>query len=137
MNGIEFATDFVEAAYLSSAQTRGIAVRADTGHGKSTAVRAYLADLGNPPILSIACRIVHSHDMASQYGTEHYKGNNKTTRETTTINSLGRYKYWSKEVGSEGIVILDELRSILPVFNGPTLSDDTCVRVLDHLMRTH
>ena len=53
----------------------------------------------------------------------------------TTINSLGKYDKWYKKYAPTGCLILDEIRSILPVIDSPTLQDNNAIMLLDQLMK--
>ena len=128
MDTIKHNTEWVECEHIRAASdsNRIIAVVAGCGMGKSTACRRWLRTLDDPPTIAISCRINHAVDLTTQYKLADYR--NKDTideREiATTINSLGKYDKWYKEYATTGCLILDEIRSILPVIDSPTLQDD-------------
>ena len=71
--------------------------------------------------------------MAARYGLDHYQSAAAvgSARVATTIHSLWKFEGWLDAHG-DGVLVLDELRSILPVFHSATLRVPCrCARALD------
>jgi len=103
---------------LLSKRGKIIAISAQCAMGKSTVIRQLIQNLGNPPVMFVACRIVHATDGAEAYNLELYSEPESRNKRSvsTTINSLHRFQKWLDDtMMSEGlpVLVLDEVRSIL------------------------
>ena len=72
--------------------------------------------MGNPPVMFVACRVVQSIDGATVYVLTHYQNDEATSARcvSTTVHSLNKFNKWFDEHEHDGILILDEIRSMLP-----------------------
>ena len=105
------SADHIEAALSRS---RIVAACAACAMGKSTAQREYLRRAGNPPVMFLACRVVQSIDGAAAYDLTHYQNDEATSSRcvSTTVHSLNKFTKWFEEHEHDGVLILDEVRSI-------------------------
>ncbi len=75
--------------------------------------------------------------MAQQFSLEHYKtlDSEFPTNVCTTVHSLFNFHLWVTNCAKSGIVILDEILSLLQNFNAPIMKNDGCINVLHRVMR--
>jgi len=117
---------------------RIVAILAVCAMGKSTCIKRALERMGNPPVMFVACRIVHALDGAVQFGLELYNKPDSPRDHplrSTTINSLHQFDEWFEAHGSDGIIVLDELRSTLAVLNATHYKDHGGVVLLSKMMK--
>jgi hypothetical protein len=116
LNTVQYNDRYVQAKHIDDAlgRSRIVAISAVCAMGKSTAIRKWLAANGNPPVCFIACRIVHSIDGSATYNLTNYKSDDAVSSRciSTTVHSLNKFTKWVSE-NSDGVLILDELRSTL------------------------
>ena len=133
-----YDTDYVDAAHLAKAMEnhRIIVIKAVCGMGKSTAIEQVVRG-HNGPTMAVACKQTHAQDMAQQFSLEHYKtlDSEFPTNVCTTVHSLFKFHLWVTNCAKSGIVILDEIRSLLQNFNAPIIKNDSFINVLHRVMR--
>ena len=131
---------YASADHIEVARLRGriIALCAACGMGKSTAIREYLRRMGNPPVMFVACRVVQSIDGATVYVLTHYQNDEATSARcvSTTVHSLNKFNKWFDEHEHDGILILDEIRSMLPsMCDRSTFRECGQLALLDKMMK--
>lgn len=116
MNTTIIDTRYVSADHIEAARLRSriIAVAAACSMGKSTAFREYLRRMGNPPVMFVACRVVQSIDGATAYELTHYQNDEATSARcvSSTVHSLNKFNEWFENHKQDGVLVLDEVRSI-------------------------
>ena len=140
MRRVSYSDRYVNSSHVAEAMVRSriVAILATCSMGKSTSIDEVLTAEGNPPVMFVACRIVHALDGSTQFGLDLYNSPNDAPgheKRSTTIHSLHKYDEWFKEHGHEGILVLDELRSILACLNDKTFKDRGSVALLDKMMK--
>ena len=135
-----YTDPYVSADHIADALElfRIVALLAVCAMGKSTSIKRALASMGNPPVMFVACRIVHALDGAVQFGLELYNKPDSPRdhpMRSTTINSLHLFDAWFEAHGSNGVIVLDELRSTLAVLNATHFKDHGNVVLLSKMMK--
>ena len=135
-----YADPYVSADHLTAALEgcRIVAMLAVCAMGKTTSIKRALASMGNPPVMFLACRIAHALDGASQFELELYSKPDSPRdhpMRSTAIDSLHMFDAWFEAHGSDGVIVIDELRSTLAVLNATHFKDHGGVVLLSKVMK--